>query len=129
MKKIILSIIAVLAISTLDAQTINFPFGAPQGYVLSASGTTAFTQNNLLAYPSSVTTLTAATVFSVTADAKLKVGAKLLFAATTSTTSVVSFSGAIVSPTITGVANKTFSQEFWYDGTYFRPTAIAVQTN
>jgi hypothetical protein len=130
MKKIV-SILAFLAIATVaDAQkVITYPFGAAQSFTAAASGTTAVTANNQMVVMSAAPTLTAAATISVTAGSNLKAGAILLVAVKTTSTEVTTFAGAVVSPTVAGVAGKTWTQGFIYNGSYFYPMGTKQQVD
>jgi hypothetical protein len=125
MKKTILSIVAVISAFALNAQ-INYPFGAAQSFTTAASGTLAVTVSNQMAVMTAPT-LTAAATLSITASSKLKAGALLLVAVKTTSTEVTTFAGAVVSPTIAGVAGKTWTCGFLYNGTYFYPLGAKQQ--
>jgi hypothetical protein len=130
MKKI-LSILAFLAVVSVNAQTtkvINYPFGAAQVFTTATSGTLAVTVSNQMAIMSAPT-LTAAATLSVTASSSLKAGAFLLVAIKTTGTEVTTFAGAVISPTVAGVAGKTFTQGFLYNGTNFYPVGTKQQVD
>lgn len=131
MKKI-LSILAFVAVLSVNAQTtkyINYPFGAAQSFTCATSGTVAVTINNQLAYMSAVPTLTAATTLSLTAGSGLKAGAMVLVAVKTTSTEVTTLGGSVVAPAVTGVAGKTWSQAYLYNGTYFYPCGAKIQVD
>jgi len=130
MKKL-LSILAILAVVSVNAQTtkvINYPFGAAQSFTTATSGTLAVTVSNQMAVMSAPT-LTAAATLSVTASSNLKAGAFMLVAVKTTSTEVTTFAGAVVSPTVAGVAGKTWTQGFLYNGTYFYPVGTKQQVD
>lgn len=122
MKKI-LSIFAVLfVVVTANAQrTINYPFGAAQGFTCATSGTVAVTGSNQMIYMSAVPTLTAAATISLTAASSLKAGAIVLVAIKTTSTEVVTYGGNLKSLNDTGSVGKTWSKAFLYNGTNFYP--------
>lgn len=131
MKKV-LSLLALVTVLSVNAQTtkyISYPFGAAQSFTAAASGTTAVTANNQMVVMSAAPTLTAATTISVTAGSKLKSGAILLVAIKTTATEVTTFAGAVVSPTVAGVAGKTWTQAFLYNGSYFYPMGTKQQVD
>lgn len=130
MKKI-LSILAVLSVVSVKAQTskvINYPFGAAQSFTTAAAGTVAVTINNQMAIMSAPT-LTAAATLSITAASSLKSGAILLVAVKTTATEVTTFAGSIVAPAVTGVAGKTWTQGFIYNGSVFYPLGPKQQVD
>jgi hypothetical protein len=129
MKKIILSIFAIVAFVSMDAQSkINYPFGAAQTFTSATSGTVAITVSNQMAIMTAPT-LTAAATLSFTASSSLKAGAFMLVAVKTTSTEVTTFSGAVVSPTVAGVVGKTWTQGFIYNGTYFYPVGVKQQVD
>ena len=130
MKKI-LSLLAFVTVLSVNAQTskvINYPFGAAQSFTTATSGTLAVTVSNQMAVMSAPT-LTAAATLSVTASSNLKAGAFMLVAVKTTSTEVTTFAGAVVSPTVAGVAGKTWTQGFLYNGTYFYPVGTKQQVD
>lgn len=129
MKKIILAIITIMAFTKLDAQTIiNYPFGAAQTFTSATAGTVVITVSNQMAVMSAPT-LTAAATLSITAASSLKAGAILLVAVKTTSTEVTTFGGSVVAPTVTGVAGKTWTQGFLYNGTSFYPLGTKQQVD
>lgn len=131
MKKI-LSILAVCVAFTVNAQTtknIQYPFGAAQGFTCAASGTVAVTINNQMSYVSAVPTLTAAATLSLTAGSSLKAGAICLVTVKTTSTEVTTLAGSVLAPSVTGVAGKTWSQAYLYNGTNFYPCGAKIQVD
>lgn len=130
MKKIILSIFAIIAVASMDAQVvIKYPSGNATAFTLSAGATNNITANNTMNYVSSVTTLTAATTLSMTIAPNLKAGSIFNLVVKTTGTETVTFTGAIVAPVITGVAGKTVSQSFVYNGVNFYPMGAKIQVD
>lgn len=131
MKKItfLFALISVFFVKTKAQTTVNYPFGAAQGFTAAASGTVAVTISNQMAYMSSVPTLTAATTLSLTASSKLKAGAIVLVAVKTTSTEVTTFAGSVVAPAVTGVSGKTWTQAFLYNGTNFYPCGAKIQVD
>ena len=130
MKKL-LSIVALFTcLATVKAQSvINYPFGAAQDFSVAAAGTTTVVVSNQMAYMSSIPTLTAAATVSVSPASTLKAGAMLIVEIKTTGTEVTTFSGNIVAPAVTGVAGKTWSQAFLYNGTNFYPCGVKQQVD
>jgi hypothetical protein len=130
MKKI-LSLLAFVTVLSVNAQTskvINYPFGAAQTFTAAASGTVVVTVNNQMSVMSAPT-LTAAATLSLTASSNLKAGAILLVAVKTTSTEVTTFAGSVVAPAVTGVAGKTWTQAFLYNGTNFYPMGVKQQVD
>ena len=131
MKKIV-SILAIFTALSVNAQTtkvINYPFGAAQAFTCATSGTVAVTISNQLAYVSAVPTLTAAATISLTAASTLKAGAMVLLTVKTTSTEVTTLGGSILAPAVTGVAGKTWSQAYLYNGTNFYPCGAKIQVD
>lgn len=127
MKKIIF-LLSVVAAFSVKAQ-VMYPFGAAQSYTIANNGTSAITVTNTAVYPSAVQTLTANATISVTVNSAIKAGARMMVAVKTTSTETTTFAGSIVAPVVTGAAGKTWSQEFWYDGTIFRPCGAKIQVD
>jgi hypothetical protein len=109
--------------------TPQWPNGISTPLTIS-TGTTALTISNKMNHVASVPTLTAASTISVTAATGLKAGALMSITVKTQTTSAISFAGSsIAAPTFTGVAGKTFSQGFIYNGSKFYPVGTVVQVD
>lgn len=128
MKKIIslLALFAAFCFSEAKAQT--WPYGSATALTIPASGgTVALTISNNMNYVSSIPTITANVTFSVTASSQLKAGAMLHLAIATNGTETAVFTGAIQSTTVTGVAGKTWTQGFIYNGTKFYPMGAKIQ--
>jgi hypothetical protein len=110
--------------------TIKYPFGKASVVSLTATGSQAISISN------SMTVIDGATIqgtgnrtLVLTVDPQLPIGAYILVTAKTDSIRTTTFSTGFLAPVITGVATKTKSQGFLYDGTYFRPTGTAVQDN
>lgn len=129
MKKAILSIVCLLALNVSAQKVISYPFGAAKGFTCATSGTVAVSVSNQLTYVSAVPTLTAAATLSLTAASSLKAGAMLLVTVKTTSTEVTTFAGSVIAPTVTGVAGKTWSQAFLYNGSNFYPCGAKIQVD
>ena len=90
---------------------------------------TAVTVINNMNHVASIPTLTANINFSVTASSQLKAGAMIMLAVKTTSTETTTFSGSIVAPVVTGVAGKTWSQTYLYNGTNFYPCGAKIQVD
>lgn len=124
MKKL-LSIIALFIGIVCNAQV--WPNGYSTPLVLSAGAASSFTIANNMNHVASITTLTASTTLSLTVNAQLKPGAIILLAVKTTSTETTTFTGAIIAPVVTGVAGKTWTQAFIYNGTNFYPCGAKIQ--
>lgn len=107
---------------------IRHPFGLSDSKTLSATGAQAITIDDDLTVIDGVTTeATGNRTINLTIDAEVKAGAKILLKSKTNGTETTIFGTGITSVTITGVAGKTKTQAFTYDGTVFLPDGTAVQ--
>ena len=106
---------------------INYPFGAPATLVIAATGTTAATITDQETLTTTLTTLTGNATLDLTMSSELRVGAKLHLKVKTTATETFTFGTGIDAPVVTGVAGKTWTQSFWYDGTVFLPSGAKIQ--
>ena len=128
--KNLLAIFAILCVFTVSAQrTIQYPFGAAQSFTAATSGTVSVTISNQMSYMSAVPTLTAATTLSLTASSSLKAGALCLVTIKTTATEVTTLAGSVIAPAVTGVAGKTWTQAYLYNGTNFYPCGAKIQVD
>jgi hypothetical protein len=107
--------------------TVKSPFGAADTLTIAATGTTAATISNQETYVSSLTTLTGNATLDLTLSSELKAGARLYVKVKTTATETFTFGTGIDAPVVTGVAGKTWTQGFWYDGTIFLPMGAKIQ--
>jgi len=107
---------------------VDFPAGEPQALVIAASGDNAVTIN-LATVVKSITTLTGNGTLTVTKGSELKIGTGLLVIVKTTATETFTFAGDIVAPVVTGVAGKTWSQEFVFNGTKYYPSGPKIQVD
>lgn len=107
--------------------TINYPFGAAGTLTIAATGTTAATISNAVTNVTSLTTLTGDATLDLTLSSELKAGAELNIKVKTTGTETFTFGTGIDAPTVTGVAGKTWTQSFVYDGTIFLPSGAKIQ--
>ena len=107
---------------------IKYPFGLADTKTLSATGAQAITIDDNLTIIDGVTTeATGNRTINLTIDAELKAGARILLKSKTNSTETTIFGTGISSVTITGVAGKTKTQGFTYDGSNFLPEGTSVQ--
>ncbi len=109
--------------------TIVAPWGAaPADLALTATGAQALTIGNQFTIVDGVTTeATGNRTLNLTIDSEVRKGAKLFVKSKTNGTETTIFGTGITSVTITGVAGKTKTQSFTYDGSVFLPDGTAVQ--
>lgn len=109
--------------------TIKAPFGVSDStsVVIAATGTTAATIVNQVTYVSTLPTLTGNATLDLTLSTELKAGALLHIKCKTTATETFTFGTGIDGPVVTGVAGKTWTQSFWYDGTIFLPCGAKIQ--
>ena len=107
---------------------INEPFGAGESEALTATGVQAITINNGFTVIDGVTVeATGNRTLNLTLNSELRAGAKILLLTKANGTETTIFGTGITSVTVTGVAGKTHSQAFSYDGTAFYPDGLTVQ--
>jgi hypothetical protein len=110
---------------------INFPYGPADITTVvipaAATGGTATIVNQLTIITTA--TITSNLALALTAGSELKAGAVIHLVATTNATETITFSVDIVAPVITGVAGKTVSQSFMYNGSKFYPMGAKIQVN
>lgn len=107
---------------------LKYPFGLADSKALTATGAQALTIDDNMTVIDGVTVeATGNRTLDLTVDPELKAGARLLVKTKTNGTETTIFGTGITSVTVTGVAGKTFSQGFTYDGAVFTPEGTSVQ--
>ena len=107
---------------------IRHPFGLADSKELTATGVQALSINDDFTIIDGVTVeATGNRTLNLTVDSEIKSGARLLLKSKTNGTETTIFGTGITSVTITGVAGKTKTQGFTYDGTAFLPDGTSVQ--
>lgn len=111
--------------------TVNSPFGSADtttvSIVAAGTGGTATIVNQLTI--ATTEELTGNCAVALTAGSELKAGAMFLLVGKTNGTETFTFSVDIVAPVITGVAGKTVTQAFVYNGTKFYPCGAKIQVD
>jgi len=108
---------------------INYPLGAAQTLTLLATGNSALTTNGNYMV-TNLPTLTGNATLTLTVDAtQTPIGSVLFVNVKTTATETFTFAGSIVAPVVTGVAGKTWSQGFIYNGTNFLPMGAKIQVD
>lgn len=110
------------------ANVIKDPFGASQDVTIAVTGATAVTINKN-AINQTIPTLTGNATVTITAHADLEVGTEMSFIIKTTATETFTVAGDIVGPVVTGVAGKTWSQGYKYNGTKFYPVGAKIQVD
>ena len=107
---------------------IKWPFGDGDSKALSATGAQALAIDDNLTVIDGVTVeATGNRTLDLTNDSELKAGARLLVKSKTNGTQTTIMGTGIDGPNIVGVAGKTKTQGFTYDGTTFLPDGASVQ--
>jgi hypothetical protein len=107
-----------------------YPAGAHSTQLLTATGTQALTiANSFTIIDGKTTQRTGNLTLDLTLDAELRAGARILLKIKSAATETFTFGTGIDAPVITGVAGKTITQLFIYDGTIFYPAGTAVQVD
>lgn len=111
----------------------KYPFGPADILPLTATGAQAVAIANDCVILDAVTTqVTGNITINLTIPTTgyvLKAGAKLFLKVNTVGTQTTTFGTGFTAPTITGVAGKTFTQTFIFDGTNYLPQGAALQIN
>ena len=107
---------------------IKWPFGEGDSKELTATGAQAIAiDDNFTIIDGATVEATGNRTLDLTIDSEVKSGAKLFLKSKTNGTETTIFGTGITAPTITGVAGKTKTQGFTYDGTVFLPDGASVQ--
>lgn len=107
---------------------IKYPFGASTTEALSATGAQAITITNQMTIVDGVTTeATGNRTINLTIDSQVETGAILFVKSKTNGTETTIFGTGMSGATITGVAGKTKTTVFIYDGTNFVEAATPIQ--
>ncbi len=107
---------------------LKWPFGLGETLVLTATGAQVLAiDDNLIIIDGVTVEATADRTLDLTIDPEIKLGAMLLVKSKTNGSEDTIFGTGITAPTITGVAGKTFTQGFKFDGTTFLPEGLSVQ--
>ena len=108
--------------------TIKYPYGNAEIIALTATGTQALSITN------SVTIIDGATfqatgnrTIDLTIDSEVKIGSMIIVKSKTAATQTTIFGTSITGPTVTGVAGKTITATFIYDGSAFVASGAEVQ--
>ena len=106
----------------------KWPFGLADSKTLTATGAQALIIDDNMTIIDGVTVeATADRTLDLTIDSEVKAGAMIKLKSKTNGTEDTIFGTGISAPTITGVAGKTKTQGFTYDGVSFLPDGADVQ--
>lgn len=105
---------------------VSFPFGHADLQQPAYAATLAVTINEIFTIIDPAI-LTGAMTINLTLGVEPRVGALIMVQLTATATEVTTFGTGFTAPTVTGVAGKTKCQLFVYDGTSFKPVAVAYQ--
>lgn len=107
---------------------LKWPFGLGDSVTLTAAGAQALAiDDNLVIIDGVTVEATSDRTLDLTINSEIKLGAMILVKSKTNGTQDTIFGTGITAPTITGVAGKTFTQGFKFDGTTFLPEGLSVQ--
>ena len=110
--------------------TIKYPFGQADSSVLAVTGNTAITILNQVTLIDGVTApLTGAVTINLTIDTNVMVGSVIFMKLSTVGVTTVTLGTKFICPVITGVAGKTITARFYYDGTNFLASSAPYQIN
>ena len=109
--------------------SIKYPYGAIATASIAAATTTAAItiadQETII----TTETMTGNCTMNLTVGSEVKAGAKLFLIFKSNATETFTFGTAIEAPVITGVAGKTQTQGFVYNGTNFYPMGAKIQVD
>jgi len=109
-------------------QIIKWPFGPASVVALNATGAQAITVENDMTIVDGVTVqATGNRTLNLTVDKSVNPGSRLFVKSKTAATETTAFGTAMQGATVTGVAGKTKTVEFVYDGTNFVEAGTPVQ--
>ena len=101
---------------------VSWPVGEAKTIALSATGAQAITIDNMKTIIDGVTVeATGNRTINLTVDSGIKSGAQIQLRNKTNGTETTTFGTGITDGVNTGVAGKTFSGSYTYDGTTFTP--------
>lgn len=103
--------------------SIKFPYGDAEELIILSTGGAVTKQINTNNTVITTQSLVDNVVLNLSIGSNVQAGAALFINCTTDTTETFEFGDGIEAPTITGIATKTWSQGFLYDGTSFNPIA------
>ena len=110
------------------AEIIIYPFGPATVVALTAADAQAITIVNNMTIVDGVTVpATASRTINLTVEATVNAGARMFVKSKTAATETTVFGTKMQGATITGVAGKTKTVEFVYDGTNFVEAGTPVQ--
>lgn len=109
-------------------EIVKYPFGAASEVALSATGAQAIEVVNQLTIVDGVTTqATGNRTLNLTIDEGVMKGAQLVVKTKTAATQTTIPGTGMSGKTITGVAGKTFTANYVYDGTNFVQVGLEAQ--
>ena len=111
---------------SFEIEKINWPQGEADKQELAFSATQAVTVKNMMTILN-FAILTGACTLNLTIDSQVRKGALLKVIVPATATEVLTLGTGIDGPVIQGVAGKTKTQGFFYDGTSFKPDGTSVQ--
>jgi len=109
-------------------KNLKFPMGEADVVALTAAGDQDITISDDMTILDGVTVeATADRTLNLTVGAGIEKGAKVFIKTKTNGTEDTIYGTGITSANLTGVAGKTFTQEWTFDGSVFLPTGEAEQ--
>lgn len=112
---------------SFEIENVNWPQGEADKQALAYAAAQAVTVKNMMTILD-FAILTGDTTLNLTIDSQVRKGARLLVKVpATNNADDLTLGAGIDAPIIVGVAGKTKTQEFVYDGTLFVPAGAVVQ--
>lgn len=113
-----------------NSHYVAFPFGSLETVALSATGAQAITVGGSGLLIDGVSTVaTGNRTLNLTIGSNVTPGTVIFLKTKTTGTETTVFGTGFTAPTTTGVAGKTFTCMYLYDGSVFRPVGTAVQND
>lgn len=108
---------------------ISYPYGVIDSETIAAATTTAAITIDAQETIITTETMTGNCTLNLTIDSEVKAGAKIYLIFKSNATETFTFGTSIEAPVITGVAGKTQTQGFVYNGTNFYPLGAKIQVD
>lgn len=107
---------------------IKYPFGSSDSFEMTATGAQAVTIiDNFTVIDGVTVEATGDRTLDLTITSDITSGARLTIKHKTNAAEILTFGTLITAPVLIGVAGKTFTQSFTYDGTNFLADGAALQ--
>jgi len=106
---------------------VAYPFNSSDSFSNTSASQSFTIQNSATLLTISATTST--TTIGLTCSSSLPVGSQVNVILTSTSGGVLTYGGAVLSPTASITNGKTYSQELYFNGNQFLPIGLIVQCN